>query len=72
MSIEKKATPEVMTVNEAAKFLRITISQLYDLTRHRGQVRSAVPIPVVRFAKQLRFRKSALESWMTQLEQQTA
>jgi excisionase family DNA binding protein len=65
--------PEVLTVAEAAMFLRISVSMLYDLTRQRGRVRQDIPIPVIKLgAHSLRFRKSSLEAWIAQLEQQTA
>jgi predicted DNA-binding transcriptional regulator AlpA len=67
---QQDASADIMTVGETAKFLKLSVSQLYDLTRHRGTVRSAVPIPVIRLgAKSLRFRRTSLENWLGQLEQ---
>lgn len=39
---------DLMTVDEAAAYLRISRSQLFDLTRRRGVARLEHPIPVLR------------------------
>jgi excisionase family DNA binding protein len=63
-------TSDLMTVREAAEYLRISRSQLFDLTRHRGRVRMQLPIPCIRFGSRLRFRRSSLDAWLTRLEQE--
>ena len=70
LKIEQSGHPisDIMTVAETAQFLRITPYQVYDLTRARGRARSTIPIPVLKFSKQLRFRKSSLQAWMEALE----
>jgi excisionase family DNA binding protein len=53
---------DIMTVKEAAAYLRISVSALYDLTRSRTNARMKHPIPVIRMGtKSLRFRKSSLD-----------
>ena len=59
--------PEVMTVNDLAKALQLSRSQIYDLTRTRGQVRNEIPLPVLRINSNLRFRKSDVELWLDAL-----
>jgi len=59
---------DILDVKEAAAYLRISTSQLYDLTRSRANARMKHPIPVLRFSKQLRFRRSSLDRWMEALE----
>jgi excisionase family DNA binding protein len=59
---------DIMTVKEAAQYLRVSVSQMYTLTRHSGVVRAIVPIPAIRFGKSLKFRRSSLDKWLTELE----
>jgi excisionase family DNA binding protein len=62
-------TSDLMTVKEAAAYLRVSVSQLYSLTRRRGVARAQHPIPVVRMGiRTLRFRKSSLDRWLVELE----
>jgi len=71
MKIEDSSYPasDLMNVDEAAAYLRITKTQLYDLTSSRGTARAIHPIPVIRMGtKSLRFRKGSLDAWLTSLE----
>jgi excisionase family DNA binding protein len=62
-----------MNVAEAAACLRISESQIYNLTRRRGVARAQHAIPVVRMGiRTLRFRKSSLGRWLEELEKQAA
>jgi predicted DNA-binding transcriptional regulator AlpA len=62
--------PEILTVNDLAKALQLSRSQIYDLTRHRGQVRQEHPLPLLRIATNLRFRKRDVIEWLDNLSQQ--
>jgi hypothetical protein len=42
------AVSDLMTVNEAAAYLRVSVSALYDLTRRRGVERQRHPIPAIK------------------------
>jgi excisionase family DNA binding protein len=66
---KKDATPvpEVMLIEDAAKYLRSTVAKMYVLTRTSTRVMQKHPIPFVRFGKELRFRKSDLDGWMSRL-----
>lgn len=60
---------DLMTVAETAQYLRVSVNQLYSLTRRRGVARAQHPIPVVRMGiRTLRFRKSSLDKWLAELE----
>jgi len=62
--------PEILTVNDLAKALQLSRSQVYDLTRTRGQVRNEVPLPVLRINSNLRFRKLDIATWLEKLSKQ--
>jgi excisionase family DNA binding protein len=72
VAAERSATTlvsDLMTVAETAQYLRVSVNQLYSLTRRRGVARAQHPIPVVRMGiRTLRFRKSSLDKWLAELE----
>jgi len=70
MKIEGSGQPisDIMTTEEAGAYLRISTSQLYDLTRRRGVTRAQHPIPCIRLGKSLKFRRSSVDRWLEQLE----
>ena len=59
---------EILSMEEAAARLKLTRSQLYEMTRRRSRARAAIPIPVIVIGKVRRFRASALQQWLEQLE----
>jgi excisionase family DNA binding protein len=65
-------TPLLMSIQQAAEYLGLTRSQLYQITRNRSRVRQAAPIPVVRLGKRIAFRRDALELWIRRLEMASA
>jgi predicted DNA-binding transcriptional regulator AlpA len=62
--------PEILTVIDVAKALQLSRSQVYDLTRCRGQVRHEIPLPVLKIGTNLRFRKSDIIGWLERLAAQ--
>lgn len=62
--------PEIMCVSDVAKALQLSRSQVYDLTRRRGQLRHEVPLPVLKINTNVRFRKSDVIQWLEQLAAQ--
>jgi len=60
--------PFVLNLAQAAEFLGLTPSQLYELTRRRSRVRQAIPRPHIRLGKRLAFRRESLERWIAELE----
>ena len=60
---------ELLTVEQAAEFLNMTKGQIHEMTRARGRARMPIPIPLLRINGNLRFRRSSLEKWLTEIEQ---
>jgi hypothetical protein len=58
----------ILTLEQAAEFLKMSKGQLYTLTRARSVARMDHPIPVIRILTNLRFSKEALEDWIRKLE----
>lgn len=54
----------VLTLADAAAFLRVSTSTLYNLTRTRSQARREHKIPVLKVGRELRFRRAELEQWL--------
>ncbi|MFC1718867.1 helix-turn-helix domain-containing protein [Candidatus Poribacteria bacterium] len=60
--LEGDAGPErLLTVPEVCEILRITRNSLYSLT-HRKR------IPFIKMQRRLRFRRSAIERWLAEME----
>jgi excisionase family DNA binding protein len=59
----------LLTMDEASRLLKLSKSQLYELTRTRSRCRQSVPIPMVRIGKRKMFRASSLNEWISKLEQ---
>jgi predicted DNA-binding transcriptional regulator AlpA len=60
---------EILTASEVAAWLRLSKSQVYELTKERtrsGDVRKD-PLPVVKIGTAVRFRRSDLEAWIEKL-----
>lgn len=70
--IEDSGQPisDIMDVREAAAYLRLSVSALYDLTRSRANARMPHPIPAIRLGKSLKFRRSSIDHWLSILEKQ--
>ncbi len=51
----------VMTVADVSKYLRISRASVYRLVKQHK-------IPVSRIGKHLRFRKEAVDEWLTHME----
>jgi len=62
---------EIWTVEECARFLKLKPSALYTLTRERGKQRAEIPLPHFKIhSKGLRFLRTDVERWVTQLAKQ--
>jgi excisionase family DNA binding protein len=58
-----RQTPEeVLTLEEAARWLKLRPGQVYELTRRRCRR----PLPALKVGKALRFRLSAIDQWLAQ------
>lgn len=65
---------EILTVKELAATLKISKSQVYELTNERprtGDLREN-PIPVLRLGTTVRFRRSDVDSWLAGLADRKA
>ena len=51
--------PEIMTIGEAATYLRISVSSLYKLAQESR-------IPCQKVGRQWRFRKESIDRWLEQ------
>ena len=52
-----ESTEHLLTAEEAAQLLRISVARLYELARTRK-------IPVVRLGRQVRIPAAALQAWI--------
>jgi excisionase family DNA binding protein len=55
--------PQVLTIEEASKYLRIPLSSLYKLSQN-GKV------PCQKVGRHWRFRKDAIDQWLTETTKQ--
>lgn len=58
---------ELLTVDELAQHFKLTRWTIYNLTRERNRRDGA--IPYIKIGRELRFRKSAVETWLLAQEQ---
>lgn len=63
-----QAADEVLTLEQVAQLLQLPPSSVYELTRQRARSHHAHPTPVLKIARRLRFRKSAILAWLSDLE----
>ena len=62
---------EILTLEEAGAILKLSKSQMYTLTRSRGQVRAAIQFPVFAIhSKALRVRRVDLMKYVDALAAQ--
>jgi len=54
--------PDVLTPLEAAAYLRLPLSSLYEKTSSR----TPIPLPRIKISHQLRFRRLDLDRWLAQ------
>ena len=64
-SVEADTHDALLTADEVASFLRVTRGWVYAETRARR-------IPHVRLGRYVRYRRSAVEAWVTELEHASA
>jgi excisionase family DNA binding protein len=59
-------TDELLTVEELASVFKLTRWTIYNLTRQRNRRQGA--LPYIKIGRELRFRRSAVESWLLSQE----
>jgi len=60
---------EILTVKEVASMLRLSVSQVYELTKPRtrsGDIREH-PLPSVRIGTAVRFIRKDVEEWVEKM-----
>ena len=55
---------EILTVEDIAKWLKVSKRSVYEMTCERGQQRHEIPLPILRLPVGLRFRRTDVESWL--------
>ena len=58
---------EILTKYQVAEILQITPDAVHELTRARSQARHDHPIPFIKVAGKLRFRRVDVERWLDTL-----
>lgn len=63
---------QILTVKEVAELLKMSVDQIYSLTRKRCSARHGErrSIPTLRINGNLRFRMSDIEAWLDRLAQE--
>jgi len=59
--------PAVLTLDEAARFLRVSKATASNLAR--GKVRGVKPLPVVRVGRRVIVRRESLLDWLSRQDQ---
>ena len=66
---ETPATPDLLTLQEAARVLRCSKAHLCNVLK--GKVASLPPLPHVSLGRRILIRRSVLQQWIERLEQST-
>jgi excisionase family DNA binding protein len=60
---------EILTVDELAMFLKMSRRQIYSMTESRTRAKQEHPLPILRVNGNLRFSRTAVETWLQQLQE---
>ena len=66
MKDDQDSAAEILTLSEAAKFLRISRSHLLNILK--GKVSGVPVLPYIRVGRKLLFRRAALQQWLREAE----
>jgi excisionase family DNA binding protein len=62
---KKRDMEPLMTPQELASLLKISVSAVRELCRQRTRLRSTIPLPAIRIHKKaIRFERAAVEKWL--------
>jgi len=64
--------PEILTVDELAGLLKMSRRQVYTMCETRTRAKQEHPLPIMRVNGNLRFSKSAVETWLGKLQEGSA
>jgi len=62
--------PEILTLEDVAEILRCKKSTVYEMSRHRSQLRYKNPLRFLRLPCGLRVRKQDLIDWLDRLAEE--
>lgn len=60
---------EILTVEDLAKWLKVSKRSVYEMTASRGQQRHENPVPILRLPVGLRFLRRDIEAWLERCSQ---
>jgi excisionase family DNA binding protein len=60
---------EILTVDELASLLKMSRRQIYSMTESRTRAKQEHPLPILRVNGNLRFSRTAVETWLQQLQE---
>lgn len=58
----------LLSVEQLAEFLGVSVLTVHGLTRNRARVRDAHPIPHLRIGKRVYFRRESVLAWLAARE----
>lgn len=59
-----------MDANDLARLLKVTVSQVRELSRTRTQRNSVHPLPAIKFSRKVtRYVRSDVEKWISEVAQ---
>jgi hypothetical protein len=64
--------PELLTIEDLAKFLKLTKRSAYELTKARTRARQIHPVPMIRINSHPRFVRAEVEKWILKLQEEAA
>jgi excisionase family DNA binding protein len=60
---------EILTVDELASLLKMSRRQIYSMTESRTRAKQKHPLPILRVNGNLRFSRTAVETWLANLQE---
>jgi len=55
---------DLLTVEEAAEYLRCSVTEVYSMTRSRRKARGLAVLPAHRVGRKLLFKRSEIDRWL--------
>lgn len=62
---------ELWTIDELAKYLKLSKRSCYELTKERVRVRQRHPVPLVRINGHTRFVSTEIQKWIERLKEES-
>ena len=64
--------PELLTIDDLAKLLKLSKRSAYELTKERVRARMSTPIPFIKINGNTRFVRADVETWIQKLREEAA